>query len=313
LGSQKVFQKFKNKFWDFLKTNPIRATRIYQSENCSGNDIKRSRDCKHCFQTEDSLNVRYGGFAIMNAKDSMDIGHSGGVIERLYECQNVGTNSSNVKFSFATKESSDSEFLMTSTNCQNCFGCMGLKNGQYMIFNKQYSKEGYYQKVDEIKVKMLQDNSYGEYFSMSFSPCAYNGTMASFIYPITETEAKDQGIFWQAETDVDTKNLKSIVVGDLPDNILDVTDDLCNLAIIGEVSKKPFKLTPREIKFYKLNKIALPTDTPHSRIIERYKILNNFQVSDELCDLCGKEIETSYKKIDGFRPYCEECYLKEVL
>ena len=313
LGSQKIFKENKNKFWEFLKTNPIRATRIYQSQNCSGNDIKRSKNCEHCFQTEDSENVRYAGFAIMNVKDSMDIGHSGGIVEKLYECQNVGTNSSNMKFSFACKESSNCEFVMTSTNCHDCFGCIGMKNGSYMIFNKQYSPDEYYKKVDEIKSKMLSDGSYGEYSSMDFSVCAYNGTMASFIYPINESEAKKRGIFWQPETDVDTKNLKSMKASDLPDNISDVTDELCNFAIIGEHSKKPFKLTPREIKFYKQNKIALPIDTPHSRIIERYKILNNFQVSEELCDSCGKEIESSYKKFDGFRPYCEECFLKEVI
>ena len=34
--AQKIFEEYKSKFWDFLKTNPIRATRIYQSINCSG-------------------------------------------------------------------------------------------------------------------------------------------------------------------------------------------------------------------------------------------------------------------------------------
>ena len=313
LGSQKVFREYKNKFWEFLKTNPVRATRIYQSQNCSGNDIKRSKNCSHCFQTEDSENVRYSGFTIMSVKDSMGVGHSGGHSERLYECQNTSTNASNMKFCFACKESSNCEFVMTSTNCHDCFGCMGLKNCSYMIFNKQYTLEEYFKKVDGIKTKMLTDGSYGEYFPMSFSPCAYNGTMASFIYPITESEAREQGIFWQPETDIDTKDLKSIEASELPDNISDATDELCNFAIIGQFSKKPFKLTPREIKFYKQNKIALPTETPYSRIIDRYKILNNFQVVEESCDSCGKQIESAYRKADGFRPYCEDCYKKEIL
>ena len=85
------------------------------------------------------------------------------------------------------------------------------------------------------------------------------------------------------------------------------------MAVLGENSKMPFRVTPREIKYYKQNKIALPTDTPHSRIVDRYKICNNFQVSLELCDSCGKMIESAYKKSDGYRPYCEECYKKEIL
>src|SRR3989338_6236509 len=210
LGSRKVFIEQKNKFWNFLKKNPIRATRIYQSQNCSGNDIKQSKDCYNCFQTEDSENVRYAAFAVMNVKDSMDIGHSGGHSDRLYECQNVGTNSSNIKFSFALKESSDCEFVMTSTNCHNCFGCAGLKNCSYMIFNKQYEPEEYYNKIDEIKTKMLDEGIYGEYMPMTFSPCAYNSSLASFIYPMTEEQTKEKGAYWQLETEVDMKNLKSI-------------------------------------------------------------------------------------------------------
>ncbi len=313
LGSKRVFKEYKDKFWNFLKTNPIRATRIYQSVNCSGNDIKRSKNCEHCFQTEDSENVRYAGFAIMNVKDSMDIGHSGGHSERMYECQNVGTNSSNMKFCFACKESSDCEYVMTSTNCHNCFGCMGLKNVSYAIFNKVYSKDEYFKKLDEIKTRMLTEGTYGEYFGMDFAPCSYNSSMANFIYPITEVEAKERRIFWQPETNIDTKDLKSIEVKELPDNILEVEDNLCNIAVIGQVSKKPFRFTLREINFYKRNKIALPTDTPFSRIIERYKILNNFQVSIESCNSCGKQIETSYKKSDGFRPYCEDCFKRDIL
>ncbi len=312
LGSQKVFTEYKNKFWDFLKTNPIRATRIYQSQNSLGSDIKKSKNCQHCFQTEDSENVRYASFAVMEMKDSMDMGH-GGHAERLYECQNVGNSSSNVKFSFATKESADSEFLMTCTNCQNCFGCIGLKNASYCIFNKQYTSEEYYKKLDDIKTKMLQDGSYGEYLPMSFGLCAYNGSMASFIYPITEGDAKARGIYWQPETDVDMKNLKSIDARELPDNISDATDELCELAIVGLISKKPFRLTSREIKFYKQNKIALPLDTPYSRIVDRYKILNNFQVSDESCYSCGKSIESAYRKSDGFKPFCEQCYQRDIL
>jgi len=273
----------------------------------------RSKNCQHCFQAEDSENIRYGAFAIMHMKDSMDIGHSGGNSERLYECQNVGNNSSNMKFSFACKESSDSELLMTCTNCHNCFGCIGLKNGSYMIFNKQYEPAEYWEKVDEIKTRMLKDGSYGEYFPMIFSPCAYNGSMASFIYPMKEDEARKKGIYWQPETDSDTKNLKIIDASELPDNISEATDELCNFAIVGRISKKPFRLTPREIKFYKQHKIALPTDTPYQRIVDRYKILNNFQVSEGQCDSCGKIIESAYKKSDGYRPYCSECYKKYIL
>ncbi|MFA5936993.1 MAG: hypothetical protein WC822_03900 [Candidatus Paceibacterota bacterium] len=312
LGSRLENDRYNNLFWEFIKSNPIRAIRIFQSENVSGNDIKRSKNCKNVFQTEDSENVRYSSFVIFLVKDSMDTGFSGRA-ERNYEDQNVSANSFNVKFSFSVKESTNSDFLISCSNCHNCFGCIGLKNVSYCIFNKQYEQKEYWEKVDQIKTKMLQGNEYGEFFPMSFSPYAYNSSLANIIYPMTEEEAKNRGLYWQEDIDVDIKNLKTIQAIELPDNIENVTEEICKLVIIGKVSKKPFKITARELEFYKRYKIPLPTDTPYQRIIERFKILNNFKIFREVCDSCGKQIESVYKKSDGYRPYCEQCYQKEIL
>ena len=312
LGSRLKNNEYKNKFWNFVRDNPLRAVRIHQSDNVTGNDIKRSKNCQNVFQTEDSENVRYASFVVMRIKDSMDIGFSGRA-ERNYEALNTSSNSSNIKFSYSAKESNDSEFLMNCNNCSNCFGCIGLKNASYCILNKQYEPKEYWSKIDKIKTKMLQDDEYGEFFPMSFAPVAYNSSLANIIYPMTEVEAKKRGLYWQSETDIDTKNLKTIEIKELPDDIKDVTDDICNLAIIGEISRKPFRLIKREIDFYKQNKIPLPTDTPYQRIINRFKILNNFRIFQEVCFACGDQIESSYKTSDGYKPYCEKCFQKEIL
>ena len=313
LGSIKTNKEYKDKFWNFVKKNPIRAVRIYQSQNVSGNDIKQSKNCHNVFQAENCENVRHSALAVINMKDAMDVGHSGGTSELIYNSQNTGDKSSNLKFSFAVKESRDSEYIMRCRNCANCFGCSGLNNASYAIFNKKYKMEEYWKIVDEIKTKMLQDGIYGEFFPMSFAPVAYNSSLANIIYPMTEEEAKGRGLYWQPDTNVDTKDLKNVFINELPDNINDATDEICQLAVLGEVSKKPFRLTEREIKFYKQNKISLPTDTPHKRMLDRFKILNNFQIYQENCISCNKEIESSYRKSEGYRPFCEQCYQKEIL
>ena len=313
LGSNKIKKEYENKFWDFVKTNPIRATRILKSENCVGNDIKESKNLYNVCQADNCENVRHSSFAVMYIKDSMDVNHTGGHSERIYNCQNVGTKSFDIKFSFSVKESLNCEYMMFSNNCQNCFGCISIKNASYMIFNKKYSPEDYWQKIDEIKTKMLEEGTYGEFFPMSFAPTSYNGSFAHVIYPIAETEAKNQGLYWQPDIDVDTKNLKTINANELPDNIKDVDDKICEIAVIGENSNKPFKITPRELIFYKQNNISLPTDTPYTRMINRFKILNNFRLYKENCFKCQKEIESSYRQADGYKPYCELCFQKEVL
>jgi len=311
LGSRSVNKEYQIKFWDFMKSQPLRAVRVFQSQDVYGNDIKRSKNCQNVFQIEDSENVRYSYFVIMEGKNSMDIGFSGHN-DRVYESQNTSA-SSNVKFSYSVKNSNDSEFLMNCNNCQNCFGCIGLKNASYCILNKQYAPEEYCEKIDKIKTKMLQNEEYGEFFPISLSPFAYNSTLANIIFPMTEKEVKDRGFYWQTDIDVDTKNLKTIKANELPDDIANVDEKICDLVFIGEISKKPFRITPRELNFYKQHKIPLPIDTPHQRIIDRFKVLNNFKIFEDVCFSCGKEMESSYKTSDGYKPYCGQCYQKEIL
>ncbi len=310
LGSRSVLREWKEKFETFIKENPVRATRIYQSQNVSGNDIKESKNCTFVFQVERSENVRYGQF-FLDVKDSMDVAYSG-FAERLYYTQNVGMNSSNVKFSFACKETRDSEFLMTCDNCTNCFGCIGLKNVSYAIGNVVYEPEEYFQRVDAIKTAMLARGEYGEFFPLSFAPYAYNSSFAHIIYPMEESEAISRRLFWQPEIEV-APAAAGVPAAALPENSSDATDELCTLAVLGEKSGKPFRLIPREIAFYKQHHIVFPSDTPYQRIIDRFKIMSNFRIHKDACFKCGTEIWSAYKTSDGYKPYCESCYLSEII
>lgn len=310
LRSIKNTKTYKDKFWQLVKSNPVRSSHIFQSNNCTGEDIRECNNCRECFQIESSENLKYASFAIVKLKDSMDVGHLGGS-ERIYYSQNSG--SANVKFSFANKGCFDCDYIMSCHACTNCFGCVGLKNVSFAIFNKIYEEEEYWKILDELKSQMLSDETYGEFFPMNFSPCAYNSSLAQIMYPMTEEEATKRGLYWQPDTDVDTKGLKSLNASELPDHLNDVTEELYNTAIIGEISGKPYKIIPREVEFYKRSGLSLPTDTPHQRTLDRFKILSNFKMNEETCNTCRKKIKSLFKKSDGFKPICEECYLKEVI
>lgn len=311
LNKRSVYEKHIADFWALVKANPIEATRVVQSENVVGNDIKRSKNCYEAFQTEDSENVRYTNFAIMHMKNSMDANH-GGHGDYFYETQNAAS-SSNIKFSFAVKESTDCEYVMTCNNSHNCFGCVGIKNVSYAIFNKKYEPEEYWKKLDEIKTRMLQDGTYGEFLPMFFSPSSYNASMAQVLFPMTEEEAHKRGLFWQPDIDVDTSGVETVSAAEIPDDVLSVSEEITKIAFIGERSGKPFRLTQREIEFYKRYKLPLPNETPYQRMLDRFAIMNNFRISRDVCFSCKKNIWTSYKTTDGYKPYCTECYQKEVV
>lgn len=67
---------------------------------------------------------------------------------RCYECVDcMGCHS--LAFSRACENCSSSSFLVHCTGCRDCFGCVGLKNKQYHIFNEPHSKEEYERKMKE--------------------------------------------------------------------------------------------------------------------------------------------------------------------
>jgi hypothetical protein len=60
-----------------------------------------------------------------------------------------------LRFSRDCDNCSDSMFLVHCIGCSNCFGCVGLKNKQYHIFNQPHSREEY-----EVKIQDLSTGSH---------------------------------------------------------------------------------------------------------------------------------------------------------
>jgi hypothetical protein len=56
---------------------------------------------------------------------------------------------------------------------------------------------------------------------------------------------------------------------DLPDTIQEVHDDILKVAIICEISDKPFRIIPQELAFYRKHNIPLPKKHPDVRHLER--------------------------------------------
>jgi hypothetical protein len=79
--------------------------------------------------------------------------------EFCYEC----VNCQNCYQTFFSQDCSNCSNVWMSrdcSNCQNCFGCVNMKGASYCIFNEQYSKEEYEQKLAEMNLgsyEALQD------------------------------------------------------------------------------------------------------------------------------------------------------------
>jgi hypothetical protein len=47
--------------------------------------------------------------------------------------------------------------LIDCAGCKDCFGCVGMFNKQYCIYNTQYTKEEYQEKIKAMRILSWQD------------------------------------------------------------------------------------------------------------------------------------------------------------
>jgi len=311
LKSRKSIKEISEEFWKFVKLQPVRAERHERVNNVSGTNISDSKDCHDVFDTVKSTHVLHCDNVIAN-HDSMDAAVSGGS-ERLYSTIAVGSKSSNVKFSFASKFITESELLINCRNINNCFACVGLDNKNYCIFNRQYEKEEYYKELDKIKSSLLRKGEYGDFFSLPFSTYAYNGSTSDFVFPLSKEEVEKIGGLWQIETESNAVGMDLVKTEDIPDNIDDVEDDILTKALVCKETGKPFRITESELEFYRIHSIPLPDIHQIKRIKDRYKYLGDYRMNSSICNMCEKSIITTYDSKDGWNLYCDDCYKREIL
>lgn len=318
LGDRDVLDEYKEKFKVLLKKTIRRNLTVdIKNINCVGDRLWGSKDCYLVFRTTNEIeNVRYGVDLAWHTTDSMDVWVVGPNVSLSYESIEV-LESSNVKFSFFIKNGMDLEYCLNCTNCQYCFGCSGLRNKKYYILNKPYSKEDYWQKIDQIKIKMLRDNEYGEFFPLSMSLFPYNDTYAAIEFPLSKEQILENGWQWHDEPKIpaDLKGLDLIDAKDVPKDIKNIQDDILNKAIVCEATGKPFRIIKQELEFYRKHNLPVPIKHPNQRLFKRLQATNPLKLWKSNCLKCDNEMFTSYppEKQKELKIYCNKCFLKEIV
>lgn len=157
---------------------------ILFSENSSGHHIKNCKNSINCVDAmnlEDCKNCSW----FFDAKECHDIYSWGQQSERCYECVAIGE--SNYSILFSSNISTNCNNILYSFHCtasSDCFGCIGMRNVQYCIFNKQYSKVDYEQMLTKIISYMIETGERGEFLHPSLSAFAYNESIAMEYYPL---------------------------------------------------------------------------------------------------------------------------------
>lgn len=349
MGSCQSLSQIKEKFNDLKKNSIHRFAYLSNVQNVTGDNLFNVADSKECFDLIDDVrNCKFvvnGGFKMTDTYDGYGIG----LTELCYESVDVGLESSRQLFGIVTWRGHSTMYTYNCHNCVDCFGCVGLRNKQYCILNRQYSKEEYEKLVPEI-VKHINEMpyvdqrdrayKYGEFFPSELSPFAYNETIAQEYFPLTKEDAETMGFRWR---DPETRHY-AITKGQnsLPDHINDVSDSILNEVIgcahggeCNEQCTTAFKIIPAELQFYKRMNLALPRLCSNCRHYQRLKQRNPLKLWHRKCtcagaksensvyantvnhfhggEHCPNEFETSYAPDRKEIVYCEQCYQAEVV
>jgi len=291
---------------------PQKATRIIQSEDSTGDDLLNCRGCRDCFDCNKLEHCTYCNELANDAKDCMDFAMFGLNCELVYESGGGGYNMYNVLFSHHCWNNVRN--LLYCESCfpavKDCFGCFGLRQSQYCIMNKQYTKEEYEAFVPKIIAHMKKTGEWGEFFNPSVSAYSYNETIAQDFFPLTQSEAEKGGWMWREEAQGSENYMGPDIA--VPETIADVSDDVTEKILRCEVTKKPFRIMAQELGFYRNLGLPLPRRSPQQRHSERMMQRRPRKLFERQCMNCKKDIQTTYTPERPEIVYCERCYLETV-
>jgi hypothetical protein len=148
-------------FFDQLKELQEKIPRPHQegenNKNCDWcDDVWNSKNCYLSRALDKCENLSYS-YRVLDTKDSFDISFSYN-LQNSYDCLSCH-NSFNLNFSENSRDCIDSFFLFDCRNCHNCFMSWNLRNKQYCIRNKQYSKEAYEEEIKNINLGSFKNIS----------------------------------------------------------------------------------------------------------------------------------------------------------
>ncbi len=310
LGDPKTISYILERREELRKKVPQRHFFGSHNTNVSGNHIYNGKNVHYSFDLKEGEDSKYI-FTASKMKDSYDATFNGGGVELGYEllaCVGRG-----IQFCQNVMNSSDAYYSDNCYGSHNIFGCAWMKNANYCILNKQYSREEYEVLVPKIIEHMKKNGEWGEFFPISLSPFGYNESIINEYFPLSREEAEKQGYRWADDPPV-TTGQETLKHDALPKNPKEYSDDLVKEVLACGRCGRNYRFIPKEIQFHKQMEFSLPKECFNCRHARRMSVRNPRRLWDGVCANCGAAFKTSYPpdKQKELKIYCEKCYLNEM-
>jgi len=328
LGSSGAREKIYAQFLGMLREKALRKFAVIEkSVNASGNFIVNSKNAQYVFDASDGEDIKYC-VVCPDVKNCMDSYHFGFACELIYESHAL-IHDYDVKFSHLSYDNSHLEYCDSCHNSENLFGCVGIRQGKYSIFNKRYEEGEYATLKEKIIEYMKETGEYGQFFPPQLSPFGYNETQGNIYSPLTKEQVFARGYKWE-DLVPGTFGKETLNPENIPDDIKDVPETVVKEALACIQCKRNYNIVQAELDFYRRMEIPVPRLCPECRYRRRLELRLPRKLWHRqcMCDYqvrantvkhahhpegrCSNEFETPYAPERKETVYCEVCYQAEV-
>jgi len=170
-------------------------------------------------------------------------------------------------------------YSLAMADCSYCIGCVWLKNKQFCILNKQYTKEERFTLADQILHDLDKQWKLWLYLPAEMNPFYCNDTMASVIKNYEAKDCVDRGYMWREDkikTDIPT-DAEVVKTSDLwqyesfDDEKRSVNQDILKKIIIDE-QWNYYRIVQMEYDFLLKHWLPLPRKHRLDRMKENFRI-----------------------------------------
>lgn len=333
LSSRSGRAKLQAEFVELNSKFPKKFAYLPKQLNSTGHFVMEAKNSKNCFYAFSS--VENSAYIVINdgAKDSYDCNNTG----HAELCYNSVTpdDSHGSRFSIFCRSCTEVEYSDSCQGCLSIFGCSGLKQASYVILNKQYAKDDFFELRSKILSHMQSAGEWGNFFPPEISPFAYNESAAQEWFPLSKETAISSGYRWK---DIEKRAYEiSKTFDQVPDDLGSIGDDFSSEIIqclhkgqCNECCPGAFKIVPQELQFYRRLNIPIPVLCPNCRHYTRLAKRNPPKLWHRECmcnglgsspranghahnGKCPNQFETSYAPDRPEIVYCEACYNSEIV
>lgn len=320
LSSYENIEKAKAEYEKIKASTVVKYAVQTKCHNVTGDYMFNCYDGVRLFDVSNAKNCSY----MADSEDPIDSQDCNNVYYKPELCHELmgSLQCSKTKYSKYVFYCNEVEYSDSCYNLTSALGCGAIRKGQYMILNKEYTREDYIKLREEIIESMKKDGSYGQFFPTASSPFGFNEALGQDYFPLSKDDALQRGYRWQEQT-TGTYGKETISNNAIPESIDLVDDSILKEILVCQDCKKNFKITKNELDFYKRMGVPLPRKDFECRHRDRMAKRNPRQLWHRscMCDKdshmnhngnCTEEFETSYSPDRQEKIYCESCYQQEV-